>query len=128
MARLEERIGIGTKLGYKEETFELIAHYPWPIEFLDGTTFEERLDALANEVREEQALDIVTVDMVLTGVHRARIEDISQCYAVVVGCVEHIKQTSDIRRQEQIQRFNDWLEHQLPDMKTFGQFMLGKIS
>lgn len=127
MARIEERIGIGTKLGYKEETYEDITHYPWPIEYLDGTTFEDRLEALAEEVRSEQALDTVTVDMILTGVHRAAVDDIAQAYALVVACVDHIGQLSAARQAEQIQRFTGWLEFQIPDIKIFGQSLVSKI-
>lgn len=128
MARLEDRIKSGECEGFLEVTYQDINHYAWTVEFLDGTTFEDRLELLADEVREKQALDIVTVDMVLTGIHQSRIEDISQCYAVVVDCVEHIKQPFAVRRHEQIQRFNDWLEYQIPDIKVFGQLMVSDIS
>lgn len=128
MARLEERIGIGTKPGIKEYSYERINHYAWPVEFLDGTTFEDRLEDLAKEVREEQDLDIVTVDMVLTGVHTSTVEDIAQAYALVVACIDHIDQPFAVRQAEQIQRFSSWLEFQVPDIKLFGQSLVSKIA
>jgi len=69
----------------------------------------------------------VTVDMILTGVHRDCIEDIAQAYALVVECVDHINQPFVVRKAEQLQRFSSWLDAQIPDIKIFGQSMISKI-
>jgi hypothetical protein len=49
--------------GYSADTFQSIDHRPWPVEYLDGTTFEERLESLA----EEQGIEQTPVDLLLTG-------------------------------------------------------------
>lgn len=113
--------------GYISHSFHAIDHRPWAVEYLDGTTFEDRLGNLAEQVAQEADIDTVTVDMVLTGVHKSCIEDIAQAYALVVDCIDHLNNPSVVRRGEAIQRFEGWLEYQIPDIKIFGQSLVSKI-
>jgi hypothetical protein len=129
MARLEERIEAST--GYIQYSYDQINHYPWPVEYLDGTTFEDRLEDLAKEVREEQDLKIVTVDTILSGVSTDKIEDISMAYAVMTAVVHALVEgktgydqpTNSLEYQQFHERINNslgWLFCQEPEITIVG--------
>lgn len=124
MARLEERISIGTKPGLKEYSYDRIHHYPWPVEFLDGTTFEDRLEALAEEL-EEPVEDRVTVDMILSGTAPQRQLEIPEAYALTVASCHALKDTQESFGlkpifYERFDNFAGWLQGQGAEITVMG--------
>lgn len=118
MARLEERIEAST--GYIQYTYDTINHYPWPVEFLDGTTFEDRLEGLANEVREEQDLETVTVDMILQGTAPREQVTIDVAYALCNACAYNLREqadkAADFMFYDRFNRYMGWLLCQQPEI------------
>ena len=101
--------------------------FSWSREWLDGSDFEDRLDDLVDEFCFVELHEMVTPDMILSGIHRESINDVATVYTLVVGCVAEIGQISDFRRQEKIDRFSDWLDFQTAETKILGQKMLENL-
>lgn len=123
---IEEQIFQGEP--YFANSYEDIVKFNWPREWLDGSTFEDRLDDLVDEFCWVELHDTVTPDVVLTGIHQEPIDDIATCYALISGCIEEINKFTDFRRQEKIDRFLNWLTFQPAEMETFGRKMLERLS
>lgn len=127
MARLEERIEAST--GYVQYTYDKINHYPWPVEFLDGTTFEDRLESLAEEVKPE---NIGTADMILNGIEMPSLED-SQVFGLLHEISDALKalydkgQSQRMIFQEKVDNALGWVLTQPPEYGVyFGRLLLSK--
>lgn len=122
---IEEKIFQGDP--YTAASYDDIVKFNWPREWLDGSTFEDRLDVLVDEFCYVEIHEMVTPDMILTGIHQQPIDDIATCYALITGCIEEIGNLT-IRRQEKIDRFLNWLSLQSPEMQVFGRKMVENLS
>lgn len=122
---IEEQIFQGEP--YFANSHEDIVKFSWSREWLDGSDFEDRLDDLVDEFCFVELHEMVTPDMILSGIHRESINDVATVYTLVVGCVAEIGQISDFRRQEKIDRFSDWLDFQTAETKILGQKMLENL-
>ena len=95
--------------GYTADTFQSIDHRPWPVEHLDGSTFEERLSDLADEMKPELQ-DQITPDMVLTGVTKPRDLESDQLFALIGACLTDLdKRDKDIVYKERFEHFILWI-------------------
>lgn len=124
LAFLEPFFEYDPEAGYIADTFQSIDHRPWPVEYLDGTTFEDRLEELAKEVQKEQDLGIVTVDMVLTGTAPTDEQPIDVGYALVTACLYDLKEREPgVVYYERFDRFINWLMTQSPELGVLAMRM-----
>jgi len=96
--------------GYDADNFHDIVHYAWPQEWADDSTFEERLDELA----EDFASDESPADMLLTGMHVPEDLDYNQRFQLVDDCVKSLSDYyssngENILFRERLDRFFGWM-------------------
>ena len=107
-----EYIGEG---GYTADTYQAIDHRPWPIEHLDGSTFEDRLADLADEMTPELQ-DQITPDMVLTGVVKPVDIEADQLFVLIGACLKDLSERDkDIVYDERLENFILWVTELQPE-------------
>ena len=117
--------------GYVADTFQTIDHRPWPVEYLDGTTYEERLTALWKENVEEIAPLLPTTDTILNGADKKHIEDVSIAYAATSAVCYALREIKDDFKQpknsvayqafhEKVDNTFGWLLAQHPEVTIMG--------
>jgi hypothetical protein len=113
--------------GYIAGDFKTIDHHPWPMLFLDETTYEDRLHDLWWDQLKEMADGWVTPDMILTGVAPAEEVDIAQAFAMVTCVGDQLNKIKENYRQPETslayQQFHErannyfgWVLHQSPEI------------
>lgn len=108
--------------GYIADLYQDVDKQKWPIVHLDGTTFEDRLEELAEEVAPEK----VYSDMLLTGTIDTVTLDFDQKMKLVVDCCYSLNETyikygeKSILLNERMNRFIGWLMEIEPEFAVCG--------
>jgi hypothetical protein len=114
LAHLEERIFSG-KAGYTVHFAKDITAYHWPTVYLDGTTYEEHVEALIEELDLDLDSGQLTGDLVLSGQARGPADTFEENCRVIKEVCEGLKATLEkygkpnIIFYEQGDRFITWL-------------------
>lgn len=95
-------------------SYKTIWHFPWPTVFLDGSTFEDRLERLADEIDEVEIQDQVTADMILSGVSKPYDLEADQLFKLINDCSEVLSELSQrdqysIVYAEKLERYLQWI-------------------
>lgn len=107
-----EYIGEG---GYTADTYQAIDHRPWPIEHLDGSTFEDRLSDLSDEMAPE-IQDQITPDMILTGVVKPVDMEADKLFVLIGACLKDLSERDkDIVYKERQESFILWVTGLQPE-------------
>lgn len=109
---------------YVASSYSTIDHFPWPKVYLDGSTFEERLEEAAAELRED--MDLTPPDMILSGQTQPIPATLDEAYATVTACLHNLneiyskygKQT--VIYDEQVENFLKWLIMQQVEIAVLG--------
>jgi len=125
---LEEKIFQDTP--YEAESFEDLNHYAWPKTFLDGSTFEDRLEAVFKQQLQDDPPEIVSPDMILNGIGHDTVLNFSDAYAQTSACCHTLSESKDykpekgklanMRYHERMDNFLGWLANQEPEIAIFG--------
>jgi hypothetical protein len=121
--------------GYTADTFQAIDHRPWPVEHLDGTTFEDRLEVLFKEQLRENPPEIVSADMILNGIGHDIEISINDVHAQITLCTYVLSERKDDNKaaktsvayvgfHEQVDNYLGWLLRQEPEMAIIGLRLL----
>lgn len=81
--------------GYIAVDFQTIDHRPWPVEYLDGTTYEDRLTDLWKDQMAEVITDLPTTDMILSGVAKKPIEDVTWAFTAATAVAYALNDIKD---------------------------------
>lgn len=119
LAAIEERFN--KTQPYEAKNYSLVEHHAWPKEFLDESTFEERLDVLAEEYESDES----PADMLLSGMAVPEDLDFNQRMQLAGDCVDSLAQMyhkygkSNILLEERVDRFLGWLLTIEPEIAIF---------
>jgi len=125
---LEDKIFQGEP--YEADTYQDITHFAWPKQFLDGSTFEERLEVLAEDFESDES----PADLLLSGVSVPEDLDFNQRFQLAQDCIQDIVSQyqrygkATIITDERIDRFFGWLLTIEDDIALFSIRSLLSIS
>lgn len=108
-------------VGYSANSYEDIDKFNWPKVYLDDSTFEDRLDTLA----EEYASDLSPADLLLSGMRKPKDLDFNQRMQLAQDCIASLEKLyvkygkSTILFEEQLDRFLGWLSEIEPEIALY---------
>lgn len=114
---------------YEAKNYALVEHHAWPKEFLDESTFEDRLAALAEEYESEES----PADMLLSGMGTPEDLDFNQRMQLAQDCVESLGEMyrkygkSNVLIDERVDRFMGWLLTVEPDILIYSMRMMAAV-
>ena len=106
---------------YEAKNYNEVEHHAWPKEFLDESTFEDRLAALAEEYESEES----PADMLLSGMGTPEDLDFNQRMQLAQDCVDGLGEMfrkygkSNVLFEERVDRFFGWLLTVEPDILVY---------
>lgn len=108
--------------GYMAKDFKGIDHHAWPVTYLDGSTHEDRLQELAEELAPPPE-DMTTADMILSGTASEEELHPTVSFMLIGACLDQLKplaQDPNIVYYERLNRFIGWLLTQSPEVGIMG--------
>ena len=126
---LEEKIFQGQ--AYHTKHVEKITKHHWPRVWADGSTFEERVDALVDEIEDATDNSAVTADRILSGLCRGPVDMVDLAWCLIDDCLVILRgmpgsksnQIADPLYCERLNHYIEWLTEQSPEIAIMGMRM-----